>query len=136
MNKMTTVKLKAEQLKHMIFGFALLAAALLLFPATSSAQTKKPITRDGLVTAVRINGLSTAELVQQIQSRGVSFRMTPDAEAALRAGGARRGVAARAAPLNTPHRALKPPAVPGRGERRRENPACRYVAPHAWRAGL
>src|ERR1044072_1303787 len=98
MNKMTTVQLKAEQLKQMSFGFALLAAALLLFPATSSAQTKKPITRDGLVKAVRINGLSTAELMQQVQSRGVSFQMTPDAEAELRAAGARPEVieAARA----------------------------------------
>jgi hypothetical protein len=86
---MLTVKLQAEQLKHKGLGFVLLAAALLLFPASSSAQAKKPITRDGLVKAVRINGLSTAELIQQIQSRGVSFRMTPDAEAELRAAGAR-----------------------------------------------
>src|SRR5205807_3721869 len=65
------------------------AAALLLFPAISSAQAKKPISLDGLVRAVRINGLSTEELIQQIQSRGVSFQMTPDAEAQLRSAGAR-----------------------------------------------
>ncbi|HWS88771.1 MAG TPA: hypothetical protein VN282_17485 [Pyrinomonadaceae bacterium] len=82
---MTTVKPKAERL----ITFALLAAALLLFPAASAAQAKKPITREGLVKAVRINGLSTAELVQQVQSRGVSFEMTADAEAELRAAGAR-----------------------------------------------
>src|SRR5438270_761256 len=74
------------------------AASLLLFPADSSAQAKKPISLDGLVRAVRINGLSTDELIQQIQSRGVSFQMTPDAEAQLRSSGARPEVieAARA----------------------------------------
>ena len=123
MNKMTTVKLKAEQLKQMSFGFALLAAALLLFPATSSAQTKKPITRDGLVKAVRINGLSTAELVQQIQSRGVSFRMTPDAEAELRAAGARPEIIAtarsnyRAAPAVASSGGRRPPAGTSRPTR-------------------
>src|SRR5207248_7403573 len=66
----------------------LAAAALLLFPAAAWAQTK-PISREGLVKAVRINGLSTAELIQQIQTRGVSFQMTPDAEAELRNAGAR-----------------------------------------------
>src|ERR671917_114885 len=95
---MLTVKLKAEQLKSQGLIFALLAAALLLFPAASAAQAKKPITREGLVKAVRINGLSTAELIQQVQSRGVSFQMTAEAEAELRAAGARPEVieAARA----------------------------------------
>jgi hypothetical protein len=86
---MLTVKLKAERLKRTGLGLALLAAALLLFPAGSSAQAKKPITREGLVKAVRINGLSTAELVQQVHSRGVSFEMDAGAEAELRAAGAR-----------------------------------------------
>jgi hypothetical protein len=95
-----------------------LGIALLLFPAASSAQAKKPITREGLVKAVRINGLSTAELIQQIQSRGVSFQMTSDAEAELRAAGARPEVieaargnyrpatvaAARPTPANVPPR--------------------------------
>lgn len=89
---MTTVKLTAER----FIIFALLAAALLLFPVASAAQAKKPITREGLVKAVRINGLSTAELIQQVQSRGVAFRMTPDAEAELRAAGARPEVIAAA----------------------------------------
>ena len=86
---MATVKLRAGRLRPEGLGLALLAAALLLFPAGAAAQAKKPITRDGLVRAVRINGLSTAELVQQVQSRGVSFEMTADAEAELRAAGAR-----------------------------------------------
>jgi len=93
---MATVKLKAGRLKRQGLGFALLGAALLLCPSAAQAQARKPITREGLVKAVRINGLSTAELVQQIQSRGVSFRMTPDAEAELRAAGARPEVIAAA----------------------------------------
>jgi tetratricopeptide (TPR) repeat protein len=110
---MTTVKLKAKQLRHMGLGFVLLASALLLFPAGAAAQAKKPITREGLVKAVRINGLSTAELVQQIQSRGVSFRMTPDAEAELRAAGARPEIIAAA---RSNYR--QAPAVAGGGGRR------------------
>jgi hypothetical protein len=79
-----------RQRRPKLFAALLVAcASLLLFPAASRAQAKKPITREGLVKAVRINGLSTAELVQQVQLRGVSFRMTPDAEAELRGAGAR-----------------------------------------------
>jgi tetratricopeptide (TPR) repeat protein len=63
--------------------------ALVVFGGVALAQSKKPITRDGLVNAVRINGLSTAELVQQIQSRGVGFQMSADAEQQLRQAGAR-----------------------------------------------
>ena len=63
---MLTANLKAKQL----VGVALAVAALLLFPVASSAQAKKPITREGLVKAVRINGLSTSELILQVQSRG------------------------------------------------------------------
>jgi hypothetical protein len=84
---MVTAKLKAE-FKYTWPGLALLAA-LLLFPVASAAQAKRPITREGLVKAVRINGLSTDELVQQVEVRGVSFQMTADAEAELRAAGAR-----------------------------------------------
>jgi hypothetical protein len=65
------------------------AAAALFASAPHEAQAKKPISRQGLVNAVKINGLSTAELVQQIQARGVAFEMTADAEQELRAVGAR-----------------------------------------------
>jgi Flp pilus assembly protein TadD len=108
---MLTVKLKAEQSKRKRRLYVLVAAALLLFPAGASAQAKKPITREGLVKAVRINGLSTAELLQQVQSRGVSFQMTPDAEAELRAAGARPEIIAAA-------RANYRPAVARGGGRR------------------
>ena len=76
--------------KARALGLALVAAlAAALFASSALMQAKKPITRRGLVDAVKINGLSTAELIQQIQSRGVGFEMTPDAEQELRSVGAR-----------------------------------------------
>ena len=66
---------------------ASLAAVALV--ASAHAQTKKPISRQGLVNAVKINGLSTAELVGEIRTRGVAFEMTADAEQELRGVGAR-----------------------------------------------
>src|ERR1043165_589340 len=71
--------------------FVALASALAatLLASSASMQAKKPISRKGLVDAVKINGLSTAELLQQIQTRGVGFEMTADAEAELRQVGAR-----------------------------------------------
>lgn len=92
-------------------ALASLAAVALLVSA--HAQTKKPISRQGLVNAVKINGLSTAELVGEINSRGVAFEMTADAEQELRSVGARpevieaargnyrAGVTARTQPART-----------------------------------
>ena len=106
---------------RLVATLSVAAAALLLFHAAAWAQAAKPISREGLVKAVRINGLSTAELIQQIQTRGVSFEMTPDAEAELRSAGARPEVIEaaranyRAAPVvNTGARGNKPnvPAGP------------------------
>src|SRR5687768_12564683 len=69
---------------------------LLLFILTTSLATggytqeqkKKPISRQGLVSALRINGLSTKELVEQVEMRGVSFKLTNEIESELRAAGA------------------------------------------------
>src|SRR5438067_6630214 len=74
-----------------VLGAALAAAcAALVICAAAAAQTaKKPITKKGLMDAVKINGLSTQELVQQIERRGVDFEMTSDAEGDLRSVGAR-----------------------------------------------
>ncbi|MBV8857305.1 MAG: hypothetical protein JOZ02_10270 [Acidobacteria bacterium] len=99
---------------------ALLAAcAALLFAGTASTQTaKKPITKQGLVNAVKINGLTTQELVQQIQRRGVDFEMTASDESDLQSVGARPEVieaarnnyrpavvaTARPTPVNVPPR--------------------------------
>lgn len=64
----------------------LLAAA---FGTAALAQARKPITRQKLVAAVRMNGYSTTELVAELQARGVDFQMTADAEQELRSVGAR-----------------------------------------------
>jgi hypothetical protein len=65
------------------------ACAALLFAGAASTQTKKPITKQGLVNAVKINGLSTRELVAQIERRGVDFQMSASDESDLQSVGAR-----------------------------------------------
>src|ERR1051325_7496325 len=73
-------------------SLALVACAALIALACAApalAQARKPISREGLVKAIRINGLSTTELVSEIQTRGVAFEMTADAEAEMRQAGAR-----------------------------------------------
>jgi hypothetical protein len=64
-------------------------AALALAGAASTQTAKKPITRQGLLNAVKINGLTTQELVQQIQRRGVDFELSASDEADLQSVGAR-----------------------------------------------
>ncbi|MDQ3585593.1 MAG: hypothetical protein M3407_07455 [Acidobacteriota bacterium] len=74
---------------------ALPLAALLLISLNWSGggahaqNSGKPISRKGLTESVKINGLSTTELVQLIRRRGVDFEMTADAEQDLLAAGAR-----------------------------------------------
>src|ERR687890_208840 len=73
------------------------ACAALVFAGAASTQTaKKPITKQGLVNAVKINGLSTNELVQQIERRGVDFQMTAADESDLQSVGARPEIIAAA----------------------------------------
>jgi hypothetical protein len=65
------------------------ACAALLFAGAAATQTKKPITKQGLMNAVKINGLTTRELVQQIERRGVDFEMSSSDESDLQGVGAR-----------------------------------------------
>ena len=65
------------------------ACAALALAGAASTQTKKPISRQGLINAVKINGLSTSELVAQIQRRGVDFEMSASDESDLQSVGAR-----------------------------------------------
>ncbi len=58
----------------------------------ATAPRKPPIKRTGLVNALKINGLTTAELVEQIVLRGVDFQLTTEAERELREAGARTEV--------------------------------------------
>jgi hypothetical protein len=70
-------------------ALAAVCAALLFAGAASTQTAKKPITKQGLLNAVKINGLSTHELVQQIERRGVDFELTSSDESDLQSVGAR-----------------------------------------------
>src|SRR5215208_8229033 len=65
------------------------ACAALVLAGAASTQTKKPISKQGLLNAVKINGLSTRELVAQIERRGVDFELTASDESDLQSVGAR-----------------------------------------------
>ncbi|HEX8500416.1 MAG TPA: hypothetical protein VF659_07500 [Pyrinomonadaceae bacterium] len=94
---MRTQKLRVSS-RVWFAAFAAACAALLFAGAASTQTAKKPITKQGLVNAVKINGLTTRELVQQIERRGVDFEMTASDESDLQGVGARPEVidAARA----------------------------------------
>lgn len=87
-----------------------------------TAPKKKPITKEGLVAALRINGLTTAELVQQVEMRGVDFVLTDEIEKELRAVGAQPALiaAVRANSRSAPTSATSP-ARPDRGVRLDDN---------------
>lgn len=75
---------------HFIVTLLVAAIASALLAAAALAQAnQRPITRQKLVTAVKINGYSTSELIAEINRRGVDFEMTADAEQELRSVGAR-----------------------------------------------
>jgi TonB family protein len=54
----------------------------------SQTKTKPPISKDGLLDALRLRELTTKELVEQVERRGVAFEMGERDEAELRAAGA------------------------------------------------
>jgi len=84
----------------------LAAIMLMLVSGTALMQSKKPYSKEILIKALRLNALSTAELIQKIQERGVEFTVGPQDEADLQAAGARpeliEAVRANYRPANTP----------------------------------
>lgn len=78
-----------RNVRVLLVAFVALSLALLLAASAEMQTVKKPITKQGLVNAVKINGLTTQELVQQIERRGVDFEMTAADESDLRSVGAR-----------------------------------------------
>jgi len=65
---------------------AILAMMFLVRPVAAHAAdetSNKPITKHGLEQAVKIGGLSSAELVAIIRKRGVDFQVTKDVEIEL-----------------------------------------------------
>jgi hypothetical protein len=71
-------------------------------PENSPNSGKPRITEKNLSLALRINGLTTEELVEQIQQRGVSFQLTPEIEASL------RGVGAKDEVINAVRKSYRP----------------------------
>lgn len=62
---------------------------VLVTPTYGQAPSKKPISKQGLLEAVRLNGLTTRELIERVEQRGVSFQMAPRDESEFQAAGAR-----------------------------------------------
>jgi hypothetical protein len=85
------------------------ACAALLFAGAASTQTKKPISKQGLMNAVKINGLTTRELVGQIERRGVDFQMSAADESDLQGVGARPEIIEAARSNYRPTVAAAPP---------------------------
>jgi hypothetical protein len=76
----------------MIRFFTFAAAACLFVMMSWGAartQAKNPYDKDRLLKVVRLNALSTQEVVQAVQQRGVDFQITPGIEAEFREAGAR-----------------------------------------------
>ena len=62
--------------------------SIVLALSAMQAPALKPITKRGLLDALKIGGLTTAELVRKLKERGVNFAVTPDVEDELRKAGA------------------------------------------------
>jgi hypothetical protein len=58
---------------------------MLVAQGPAQSQGNVPYDKERILKVVRLNALSTKEIVQAIQRRGVSFQMTPDVEGEFRA---------------------------------------------------
>jgi hypothetical protein len=68
----------AKHIAQILLTTCLLTAFAAGVVAVGALQTKKPISKNGLLEAIRLNGLSTADLIERIQERGVNFQITDD----------------------------------------------------------
>jgi len=55
---------------------------------STTGQSTKPLTFPGLVDALRMHGLTNAELAQIVKARGVDFQLTPERSSELKSAGA------------------------------------------------
>jgi hypothetical protein len=114
----------AQALASTLAAFALLLST----GGATRAQGKKPITKKGMLTAIKINGLSTREFIRQIETRGVDFEMTASDESDIRNAGGRpeiieaaranyrpAGAARPTTPAAATTTASRPPARPATG---------------------
>lgn len=98
---------------------SLLAALLVSLAVLASlshpagfAQATHPIKKKGLLDAIKLNALSTKELVARIQQRGVDFQLTPADEAELTRAGARPEIISAARDNYRPPVAAAAPSRP------------------------
>jgi hypothetical protein len=75
----------------------------------ASMQTRTPYDKDRLLKVVKLNALSTQEVVKAVQDRGVDFQLTPSVEAEFKDAGARPELLGA---LRTNYRAPAPPPRP------------------------
>lgn len=98
--------------------FSTFGAAVFLFVMMSwgaaEMQAKNPYDKERLLKVVRLNALSTQEVVQAVQQRGVDFQVTPGIEAEFREAGARPELIET---LKTNYRPASAPARPSNTER-------------------
>ncbi|HEY7544405.1 MAG TPA: hypothetical protein VID27_05965 [Blastocatellia bacterium] len=75
--------LKSSICFTIVFFFSISAFVL------AQSQPKPPYDKDRLIEVVQLNALTTKEIVEAINGRGVNFKVTPDVEAEFRQAGAR-----------------------------------------------
>lgn len=81
--------------------------------AQSEARSSRPIRKTGILAALKVNGLSTAEFVSEIERRGVDFQMTPADEQEFLAAGARPEIIAA---IRAGYRGAPPVKTGGKGK--------------------
>lgn len=104
---------RIDQKKY--FGFAgLLGLTLSLFFAATfyvaEAQNKAPYDKERLLRVVRLNALSTQEIISAIKDRGVDFQVNPAIEGEFRQAGARPEMIDALRGSYRPPAASRPPA--------------------------
>src|SRR5262245_8892192 len=94
-----------------VLTIVLITTALFLLLGTipASMQTRTPYDKDRLLKVVKLNALSTQEVVKAVQDRGVDFQLTPSVEAEFKDAGARPELLDT---LRTSYRAPAPPPRP------------------------
>ena len=97
-----------------VLGASLLMA--LLTATGALTQSKTPYDKDRLLRVVKLNALSTQEVIQNVEQRGVDFQTTAAIEGEFRQAGARPELIEalrrnyRAAPAQPPTNTTRPPA--------------------------
>jgi hypothetical protein len=67
---------------------AAVMVVLMSFALVAQAQSTTPITKRGLLEALRLKGLTETELIQHVQKRGVDFQLTAEQRMELKEAGA------------------------------------------------